>query len=150
MKTTEETRKFCVSQVKRLSGMAFYPTTTEGQRSLVDMLERCATSTEHAERVILSILEESERCPAPADVVNYCRTIPADPALFRPVIPPACPECIPFEGLGRMRAENVLEPCSCARGKMLEKLHQVRKAAAGAAPGMRRISRDDFTPPEAA
>lgn len=46
-----------------------------------------------------------------------------------PVLPPACPECEPYGGLGRLVDQNgndAIAPCPCARGKSLKAMRDAR------------------------
>ncbi len=102
-----DTETFMRTQIGRLKGFPRW----EGFRDeLVKVLWREAYSNDHAERIIDSVIETRRpneegfvSCPTVAELMDYCRAVPAERPLERKPADGRCPLC---HGIGFVHTQR--------------------------------------------
>lgn len=96
-KQENETETFMTKQIGRLKG---YPRWEGFRDELVKILWRHSDSNEHAERIVDSIIRTRKpndegfvSCPAPAELIEYCKAEPTEAPPKAVAAKEDCPRC---------------------------------------------------------
>lgn len=143
--------KLAKDQIRRLSGLSFFPKDTKAVHELVNALRVCETDLQAA-RVITELLESAQECPAPALIrgLSYDRIEAEKAAKVQPIRRAAhCPQCQDFGYFGgflpgsknagpwqwcdcaaareeRQRNPSVVDDANTARNKLLARYPNAR------------------------
>lgn len=133
MEKSTDLTKF-LSEIKRMGGLEYPPSTTEAWTELARRLRKSAATQEHAERIVTRWIDTHSGFPRPNELETFAEAVPKNPAFDRPDLPAPCAICDPRSETNRcadqdglfVLAENGVGRCACDRGRKLKHLDQQR------------------------